>query len=123
MDMILDLLSWFFILVGSAFLIIGAIGMIRLPEVFTRSHAAGMVDTFGTGMVLLGLMFQTNPFASVPEALVLAKLVMIGFFLFFTSPVSSHALVRAAMADGAKPLVKEGVELKGALKDEGDKPS
>lgn len=112
MDMILDLLSWFFILLGSAFVIIGAIGVIRLPEVFTRSHAAGMVDTFGTGMILLGLMFQAGGFN-----LVLVKLVMIGFFLFFTSPVSSHALVRAALADGAKPLLKEGVELKGAHKD------
>ncbi|SCA54963.1 conserved membrane hypothetical protein [Candidatus Terasakiella magnetica] len=118
MDMILDLLSWFFILLGSAFVLIGAIGVIRLPEVFTRSHAAGMVDTFGTGMIVLGLMFQAGGFN-----LVLVKLVMIGFFLFFTSPVSSHALVRAAMADGAKPLLKEGVELKGAHKDEGDKPS
>ncbi|WP_135078078.1 monovalent cation/H(+) antiporter subunit G [Terasakiella sp. SH-1] len=123
MDMILDGLSWFFVLLGSAFVLIGAIGVIRLPEVFTRSHAAGMVDTFGTGMIILGLCFQTSPFESIASALVLVKLVMIGFFLFFTSPVSSHALVRAAMADGAKPLLKEGVELEGALKDEGDKPS
>jgi multicomponent Na+:H+ antiporter subunit G len=118
MEMILNGLSWFFILLGSAFVIIGAIGVMRLPEVFTRSHAAGMVDTFGTGMIVLGLMFQAGGFN-----LVLVKLVMIGFFLFFTSPVSSHALVRAALADGAKPLLKEGVELEGALKDEGDKPS
>ncbi|MDV7338799.1 monovalent cation/H(+) antiporter subunit G [Terasakiella sp. A23] len=118
MDMVLNILSWVFILAGSAFVIIGAIGVMRLPEVFTRSHAAGMVDTFGTGLILLGLMFQAGGFN-----LVLVKLVMIGFFLFFTSPVSSHALVRAAMADGAKPLLKEGVELEGALKDEGDKPS
>lgn len=117
-DFILDLLSWFFIILGSAFIIIGAIGVIRLPEVFTRSHAAGMVDTFGTGMVLLGLMFQSGGFN-----LVLVKLILIGFFLFFTSPVSSHALVRAAIADGAKPLLKEGVKLKGALDDKGDKPS
>jgi multicomponent Na+:H+ antiporter subunit G len=97
--------------------IIGAIGVIRLPEVFTRSHAAGMVDTFGTGMILLGLCFQTSPFDSVADALGLVKLILIGFFLFFTSPVSSHALVRAAVSDGAKPLLKEGVELKGAHKD------
>jgi len=118
MDMILNGLSWFFILFGSAFVLIGAIGVLRLPEVFTRSHAAGMIDTMGAGMILMGLMFQAGGFN-----LVLVKLVMIGFFLFFTSPVSSHALVRAAMADGAKPLLKEGVELEGALKDEGDKPS
>lgn len=118
MDMVLDLVSWFFILLGSAFVLIGAIGVMRLPEVFTRCHAAGMIDTMGAGMLLLGLMFQAGGFN-----LVLVKLIMIGFFLFFTSPVSSHALVRAALADGAKPLVKEGVELKGALKDKGDEPS
>lgn len=118
MDLVLDLLSWFFIILGSVFILIGAIGVIRLPEVFTRSHAAGMVDTFGAGMVLLGLMFQAGGFN-----LVLVKLVMIGFFLFFTSPVSSHALVRAAMVDGAKPLLKEGVKLEGTHTDEGDEPS
>ena len=118
MELVFDLLSWFFILLGSAFVIIGAIGVIRLPEVFTRAHAAGMVDTFGTGMIILGLCFQTSPLESVPEALILVKLILIGFFLFFTSPVSSHALVRAAIADGAKPILKEGVELKGTHKDE-----
>jgi len=117
-DMILDGLSWFFILLGSAIVLIGAIGVIRLPDVFTRSHAAGMIDTMGAGMLLLGLMFQAGGFN-----LVLVKLVMIGLALFFTSPVSSHALVRAAIVDGAKPLLKEGVELEGALKDEGDKSS
>lgn len=118
LDMILTGLSWFFILLGCAFILIGAIGVLRLPEVFTRAHAAGMIDTMGAGMLLLGLMFQAGGFN-----LVMVKLVMIGFFLFFTSPVSSHTLVRAALADGAKPLLKEDAKLKGALKDEGDKPS
>lgn len=128
MDMILNILSWFFILLGSAFVLIGAIGVVRLPEVFTRSHAAGVIDTMGAGMLLLGMMFQTGGFN-----LVLVKLVLIGFFLFFTSPVSSHALVRSALADGAKPLIKKGVTLKGALdspeqeqdkttQEQGDKP-
>ncbi|NVK18191.1 MAG: monovalent cation/H(+) antiporter subunit G [Methylocystaceae bacterium] len=122
MDLILDILSWFFILLGSAFVLIGAIGVLRLPEVFTRSHAAGMVDTFGTGLILLGLMFQAGGFN-----LIVVKLIMIGFFLFFTSPVACHALVRAAIVDGAKPMLKEGVVLEGEYKDtpkdEGDKPS
>ena len=117
MQIALDILSWIFLLIGCAFTIIGAIGVLRLPEVFTRSHAAGMIDTMGAGMILLGLMFQSGGFN-----LVLVKLVMIGFFLFFTSPVSSHALVRAAIADGAKPLTKDDIHLEGALKDEGDKP-
>jgi len=112
MDLVLDILSWFFIIAGSIFVLIGAVGVLRLPEVFTRSHAAGMVDTFGTGLLLLGLMFQAGGFN-----LIVVKLIMIGFFLFFTSPVACHALVRAAMADGAKPMLKEGVELKGAYKD------
>jgi multicomponent Na+:H+ antiporter subunit G len=118
MDLLLEVFSWFFLMTGSAFVLIGAIGVLRLPEVFTRSHAAGMIDTMGAGLILLGLMFQAGGFN-----LVLVKLIMIGFFLFFTSPVSSHALVRAAMADGAKPLLKDGVTLKGNIKDKGDKPS
>ncbi len=114
--MILDVLSWIFLLLGGAFVIIGAIGMLRLPDVFSRSHAAGMVDTFGAGMIVLGLMLQTGGIN-----LILFKLVLILFFILFTSPAANYALVRAALADGAKPILKEGVDLQSSEKEEGEK--
>lgn len=99
MDMVLDILSGICLAIGSIFILIGSLGLIRLPEVFTRNHAAGVIDTGGAGFILLGLGIQAG------FSLVLVKLFLIGFFLFFTSPASSHALVRAALAAGAKPLL------------------
>ncbi|MFC1575950.1 cation:proton antiporter, partial [Gemmatimonadota bacterium] len=56
--MAVDLLSWIFLLSGSAFAIVGGIGVIRMPDLFTRLHAAGITDTMGAGLILAGLMFQ-----------------------------------------------------------------
>ncbi len=118
MGIFLDVFSWIFILLGGAFLIIGAIGVIRLPDVYTRSHAAGMVDTFGAGMVLLGLMLQSGGFN-----LILVKLIFIGGFLFFTSPPSCYAVVRAALDDGVKPILDENADLGIAATDKGERSS
>jgi multicomponent Na+:H+ antiporter subunit G len=99
MNIILDILSWFLLLGGSAVVVIGAIGLIRMPDFYTRLHPAGVTDTMGAGMILSGLILQ------VGFNLTAVKLLMILLFLFFTSPASSHATARAAMADGLKPLL------------------
>ena len=96
---ILDLLSWVCLLAGGAFLVIGALGLIRLPDFFTRLHAAGVIDTLGAGLILLGLAFQAGP------TLVMVKLVMIFAFLFLTGPAASHALAKAALHGGHRPFL------------------
>ncbi|MDX1496788.1 MAG: monovalent cation/H(+) antiporter subunit G [Salinisphaeraceae bacterium] len=96
----LDILSWLCILAGSAFAVIGGIGMHRLPDFFSRSHAASITDTGGAGLIILGLLLQS------PAWIVAIKLLMILLFLWFTSPTASNILAQAALADGLKPQAK-----------------
>ncbi len=86
------------LLLGSAVLIIGALGLLRLPDFFSRTHAASMTDTAGAGFMLLGLILLAG------VSLVTAKLVLILLFLLLTSPTAGHALAQAAMADGRRPV-------------------
>jgi len=97
MDIALDIAAWLFLGAGSVFAVIAGIGVLRLPDVFTRMHAAGIGDTLAAWLILFGLMLQAG------DALVLIKLVLIYVFLLFTSPTSSHALARAALVDGVEP--------------------
>ncbi len=70
--------------------------MLRLPDFFTRCHGAGITDTMGAGMVLCGLMVQAG------DPLVVGKLLLLLVFILLTSPVSGHALVKAAYAGGMR---------------------
>lgn len=102
MEAALDLLSWASILSGALFIFIGTLGLLRLPDVFSRMHGAGMTDTLGAGLLVLGMLLQTT------DWLVAIKLVMIVAFLAFTSPTTSHALARAALKSGLMPWTREG---------------
>ena len=75
MGIILDIISWTLLLIGSFFSIVGGIGLIRFPDFYTRGHAAGVTDTMGAGCILLGLCFQTE------SGLVIAKLLFILIFI------------------------------------------
>ena len=96
---ILDVLSFVLIGIGSVSLIIGALGVLRLPDVYTRMHAASITDTLGAGTIILGLIIQAG------LTLVAGKLFLILIFLFFTSPASSFALAHAALSSGVKPIL------------------
>ena len=61
-NLILDIGSWILLLAGSIFVLIGAFGILRLPDFYTRLHAAGLTDTMGAGLVLLGLLLQAETF-------------------------------------------------------------
>lgn len=98
-ETIIDILSWAFIILGAFSLITGAVGVLRLPDVYTRMHAASITDTLGAGSIILGLMLQAGP------TLVAAKLLLILVFIFFTSPASSFALAHAALSSGVEPIL------------------
>jgi multicomponent Na+:H+ antiporter subunit G len=100
MDTIIGLLSWIFIVGGSLFAITGGVGVLRLPDFYTRLHGASITDTAGAGLIMLGLMLQAGP------TLVTAKLVLILAFLFVTGPVATHALARAALISGVKSWLR-----------------
>ena len=97
MTLIIDLLSWVLIAVGCFFMLTGGIGLVRLPDLFSRSHAAGITDTSGAGLILIGVMFQAG------FTLLTVKLIFIFVFIMFSSPTATHALVRAARHGGLKP--------------------
>ncbi|MFL0809395.1 MAG: monovalent cation/H(+) antiporter subunit G [Agarilytica sp.] len=98
--MILDVLSWLFLLSGGFLCVSGAVGVQRFPDFFSRMHAASVTDTLGSGLILLGLMFQTEHW------LIVSKLLFIMLFIFFTSPTSGHALAKAAIHAGMRPWKK-----------------
>ena len=98
---IINLASWLLIAAGSIFCLIGALGLLRMPDFFTRMHAASVIDTLGAGLLLFGMMLQAG------FTLVSVKLVFIGLLLFFTSPTATHALARAARARGIEPKLSD----------------
>lgn len=105
MSLLLDGLSWGFLVAGGFFCLVGGVGLIRMPDFFTRMHAAGVVESLGAGFILLGLIIQAG------LTLIGAKLVMIGLLLFLTSPASTHALAKAALVRGVKPLLASREDL------------
>lgn len=101
MSAVIDAASWACLAAGGIFCIIGAVGLVRMPEFFTRIHAASITDTLGAGLILLGLMLQAG------ITLVTVKLLMIGVLILFTSPTATHALAKAGLTRGLKPLLAE----------------
>jgi len=111
MDMALDALSWVSIAAGLFFMLVGTLGVLRFPDVYTRLHAAGMTDTMGAGFLLLGMLLQTVQgilHGQTTWWFVLVRLVLIYAFLLFTSPIATHALARAGMAGGVDPWTAPG---------------
>jgi multicomponent Na+:H+ antiporter subunit G len=102
MSALIDAASWVCLLAGAGFCIVGAVGLIRMPDFYTRMHAASVTDTVGAGFILIGLMLQAG------LTLVMAKLLMIGMLILLTSPTASHALARAAFVRGIRPLLESG---------------
>ena len=97
MSLVLAILSWAFIVAGSVFVVGGAIGVNRMPDVFTRQHAAGMTDMAGAGLMLTGMILQSG------VSLLSVRLLFILVFVAFTSPIATHALCRAALEAGVEP--------------------
>lgn len=97
MGLVIDALSWLALVGGALFTVIGGIGMLRMPDFYTRIHAASVTETGGMLLVMAGLVLQA------PDFLVGVKLVLIAAFLLLTSPTAAHALAHAALKDGIKP--------------------
>lgn len=101
MTLAVDIASWIFILLGSFFTIVGALGLVRMPEVYTRMHAASVTDTLGVGFLILGMVMQAG------FTLVTVKLVFLLLLFVFTAPVVTHALAQACLHEGIKPQLAE----------------
>lgn len=93
----LEVISWSAILLGSLLCIIGAIGLVRFPEFWSRLHAASVIESGGTILLLIGLTLQAG------FTLIALKLIAILIFVFLTSPTATHAIASAAMVAGLVP--------------------
>jgi len=103
-DLVLHWLSIAAIAGGILFSIVGGLGLLRLPDFFSRMHAGGITDTLGAMLIISGLMLQAG------LSLATVKLATILFFLLVTSPTAAHALARSALSHGLRPLVDEDGE-------------
>ena len=97
MALLLDSVSWILILGGAGFMLIGAIGILRMPDFYTRLHAAGLTDSMGAALMLAGLMLQGG------WTLTPVRLLLMLLLIYFTSPVATHALANAAYRAGLRP--------------------
>jgi|GEM_PF-96851 len=100
MQLLLDVLSAILLFTGAFFVFVGGFGVMRMPEFYTRMHAASLTDTGGAALILIGLMLQGG-FTLIP-----LKLAAIFLFLFLTSPTASYALANAALLSGVKPACR-----------------
>ena len=102
MEFIVSAISTLALGLGCFFMLTGGIGLLRFPDFLSRMHAAGVTDTLASFLIIVGLMLQ------VGWGMALFKLALILLFVFFTSPVSSHALAKAAMLDRSTADSTEG---------------
>ena len=97
MQLFLDIISWTLLSAGGFFVLVGGIGALRMPNLYTRMHAASVTDTIGAVLVLGGIMVQAG------LSLATIKLAAILLFLLITSPTASYALAHSALLAGIKP--------------------
>jgi multicomponent Na+:H+ antiporter subunit G len=91
----MEMLAGIIMTVGAIVVLIGSIGMLRLPDFFCRLHSAGLIDTLGAWLVLLGLILLSDTLVNG------FKVAMIGVLFLFLAPAASHAIARAAVQDKA----------------------
>lgn len=85
-----------FLLGGAVFLLVSCVGLLRLPDFYTRAHAVGKAETLGSMLILIGLaLYNGATLSSV-------KLLLIFLVIAVTNPTATHALTRAAMRSGLK---------------------
>ncbi len=97
MALVLDILSWLLLSAGGFFVLSGGIGALRMPNFYTRMHAASLTDSAGSILILLGIILQAG--WSLPTI----KLAAILVFLLLTGPTATYALANAALLSGMRP--------------------
>ena len=97
MEILLDILSWLLLTIGGIFVFIGGLGALRMPDLYTRMHAASVTDSIAPILIFVGIMLQSG------LSLASVKLAAILLFLLLTGPTASNALASAALLSGYKP--------------------
>jgi len=97
----MNILAIIFIVAGLFFMIVSAVGVVRLPDVFSRSHAVSLTDSLGAFLILIGIALHEGLGTNMLKILVVLAL------LYILNPVIAHATIRAALRSGLKPWKKE----------------
>lgn len=111
----IEIISWAFMISGSFFVLIGAIGTLRFPDFWARLHAISITDSAGVILLFAGMCMQAG------FTLITVKLVIIAVFLFITGPTATHAIANAALVSGLRP--KEAVGFTGVEPEPLTKPN
>lgn len=96
MNLFLDGLQAVFLLAGAGFFLVGTLGILRFPDVYTRIHALTKADNLGLGLIVFGLLLGSD---SLPEAL---KLLLIWSLALLASATAGYLVGRAALRRGVK---------------------
>ena len=107
MSDLINSLTIIHIVAGLIFFSAAVIGIIRLPDFYTRMHAAGKGDTLSSFLILFGCAIYTCHDFSYDSMIVVGKILIICFFIFTTSPTTTHALMRSGYDLGTKPWFKD----------------
>jgi len=103
---IVDVVSGLLIFIGVVFLFGGALGLLRMPDLYTRIHAASLIDTGGMICIILGLLLQNIFFFE--NIIAGSKLILLLVFIAFTAPTASHAIAKMALMAGLVPECQNG---------------
>lgn len=103
---IITVICWLLALGGTFFILVGAIGMLRAPDVYTRIHAASITDTGGASLIIFALCLYAAFITQEP--MVVIKLLLTYFFIMFTGPTASHAVAKTALMNELDPIDKQG---------------
>ena len=106
----IDAIAAILVFLGSAMTVAAGIGVLRLPDVFTRMHAATKVGTLGSGLIMAGTALH---FA---DPAIVLRCILVVFFLLLTAPIGAHMIGRASLRLGITPWTQKGA-------DESSKPS
>ena len=103
----MNILAIIFLVMGLIFFTGGAVGIIRMPDFYSRLHPAGKLDTLGILAMALGLVFYTLHHISLETILLSLKIILIVFFVFLSSPTATHSIVDAGMRAGLRHWQKK----------------
>jgi len=108
METFITVAATIFILGGLFFFTVGGVGVLRLPDFYTRLHAAGKCDSLAAVLVIIGVALYNLQIYSFDNLLVSIKIVLIAVFVFIASPTATHAITKAALVAGVEPWAKKG---------------
>ena len=106
LNSIVIIACWILAIGGTFFVLVGALGLLRAPDVYTRIHATSVTDTGGASLMIFCMCLYAA--AITHDPMVVSKLVLTYFFIMFTGSTASHAVAKTALMNELEPIGKDG---------------